>query len=396
MGKQLKKIFFVAASSGVSEAEPKFLAASKKIRLILCLLVNAGYDVVLINTAPDMGVRQSAKFDKIAISENASISRLTVPSYKQRKFGRLRNIFDALTMLRLVVEEFGRPDLVWCYNGYSFEMRFAVKAKRAYGCPVLLEFEDWHFARSGIGNPKAVLDWFFWRKATPHIDYCYAVNPRLQRLMEQHGVESGLMPGAISDHIARLRQWSPPTNGQAIKVGYFGGLSTEKGGSLLLEMINSAVSEKLSIHFVVTGGGELAAEFKDLSNKAPSHLSYHGIVDEKTLCGLIGDVHFLLNPHQENSGVFPFKVLEGIASGRPVISGPLNIEGTNLQWLMDGVTAIELSAPKWLSCIQEAGHKSQNTEAKRISVRKKAMDLYSVKGLATMISKRIGLLTAKV
>lgn len=131
MEKQTKKIFFVAASSGVLEAEPKFLAASKKIRLILCLLVNAGYEVLLINSAPDMGVRQSAKFDKIAVSKNTSISRLTVPSYKQRKFGRLRNIFDAQAMIRLGVEEFGRPDLVWCYNGYSFEMRFAVKAKRA-------------------------------------------------------------------------------------------------------------------------------------------------------------------------------------------------------------------------------------------------------------------------
>lgn len=396
MEKQTKKIFFVAASSGVLEAEPKFLAASKKIRLILCLLVNAGYEVLLINSAPDMGVRQSAKFDKIAVSKNTSISRLTVPSYKQRKFGRLRNIFDAQAMIRLGVEEFGRPDLVWCYNGYSFEMRFAVKAKRAYGCPVLLEFEDWHFARSGISNPKAVLDWLFWRKATPHIDYCYAVNPRLQQLMEKRGVKSDLIPGAISDDIARLRQWSPPTNGQVLKVGYFGGLSTEKGGSLLLEMINSAVSGKLSIHFVVTGGGELVAEFKDLSNKAPSHFTYHGIVNEKTLCGLIEDVHFWLNPHQENSGVFPFKVLEGIASGRPVISGPLNIEGTNLEWLIGGVNIIELNAAKWLKCIQEAGDKCQESEAKRISVRKKILDLYSVKALQAMLSKRVDLLMSKV
>lgn len=396
MGKQLKKIFFVAASSGVSEAEPKFLAASKKIRLILSLLVNAGYEVVLINSAPDMGVRQSAKLDKIAISENVSISRLTIPSYKQRKFGRLRNIFDAPSMLRLGVEEFGRPDLIWCYNGYSFEMRFALRAKRAYSCPVLLEFEDWHFARSGIGNPKAVLDWFFWRKATPHIDYCYAVNPRLQQLMEKRGVESDLMPGAISDHIARLRQWSPPTNGQVLKVGYFGGLSKEKGGAFLLEMISCAVSKNLSINFIVTGGGELAGDFQKLSNKAPFHLQYYRIVDEKTLCCLMEDVHFLLNPHQENSGVFPFKVLEGVASGRPLISGPLNIEGTNLEWLIGGVTIIELNASKWLNYIQEAGDKFQGSEAKRISVREKIHDLYSVKGLQAMISKRIDLLTSKV
>ena len=199
-----KKIFFIADFNSETNKNTRFIGANKKIRMILSLLLKQGYDVYNINSVPQMGYRQPMRIDEIFFSRNKSIKCLTIPTYTFNKLGRFKNIFDAKEVLQFAVGKFGKPNFVWCYNAYAFQMRFASIAKKMYNCPIILEFEDWHFARSTIFNIKAVLDWYFWKKNIASIDYCYAVNPWIAEIMKKNGIKNSILPGILSKEIIKL------------------------------------------------------------------------------------------------------------------------------------------------------------------------------------------------
>ena len=85
----------------------------------------------------------------------------------------------------------------------------------------------------------------------------------------------------------------------------------------------------------------------------------------------------LLNPHYNNKGVLPFKLLEYVATGRTVISGPLNLSYSSLDWLLDGIILVDLKAKLWFDEILKF-KKGQNLNYKKLeNIRKKTIKLYS-------------------
>jgi glycosyltransferase involved in cell wall biosynthesis len=82
------------------------------------------------------------------------------------------------------------------------------------------------------------------------------------------------------------------------------------------------------------GKGELEPEVQALANKI-HNVVYHGFIGGKQLVGKLYEMDILLNPHSDISkmqdGVFPFKMLEYIATGSYVITTPLpDLEGVDL------------------------------------------------------------------
>ena len=58
---------------------------------------------------------------------------------------------------------------------------------------------------------------------------------------------------------------------------------------------------------------------------ANPQIVFHGFVTREQLIGLFGKASILVNPHQvagEVGAVFPFKLIEYIGTGRPVVSTP--------------------------------------------------------------------------
>lgn len=373
-----KKIFFVADLNNKTNNKTRFLGANKKIRIILSLLIKQGYEICNINSVPQMGTRQPMKIKNISFSKNKSIKCLTIPTYTFNKFGRFKNIFDAKEVLEFAVKKFGIPEFVWCYNAYAFQMNFAYLTKQKYKCPIILEFEDWHFSRSTIFNLKAVLDWYFWKKAIPLIDYCYSVNPWIEEVMKKNRVKGSILPGILSKEIVNLKPKFKTANEKKIDVGYFGGLVAEKGGLIILELINLIRDNKdSSIKFHITGNGDLAIKFEKLSKSNPKLIKYYGVVDDKKFNKIIGKMDILLNPHYNNKGVLPFKLLEYVATGRTVISGPLNLSYSSLDWLLDGIILVDLKAKLWFDEILKF-KKGQNLNYKKLeNIRKKTIKLYS-------------------
>jgi len=383
-----KKIFFVGDLNIKINKKTRFIGANKKIRIILSSLIKQGYDICNINSVPQMGVRQPMRIKEIFFFEKKPIKCLTIPTYNYNKLGRFKNIFDAKAVLQFAVDKFGTPDFVWCYNAYAFQMRFASLAKQEYKCPVILEFEDWHFSRSSIFNLKALIDWYFWKKAIPFIDYCYAVNPWIEEKMKKNGVNSSILPGILTKEIINLKPASTKINKKVLHIGYFGGLVAEKGGLLILELINLVrMNKSCYFKFHITGNGELMSKFELLSKSNPELVQYYGVVDDKKFNNIIGKMDILLNPHFDLKGVLPFKLLEYIASGRIVVSGPLNLFGTKLQWLLSGIIIIDLKAKLWLDGILKIIEVSNLNFSKLKKIRQKAIKYYSYDRFNNNLSK---------
>jgi len=347
-------IFFLAGSDGEHCKGSRFLAGSKKINLLLKILAGSGFNVKLINTSPAMGEDFPIKDDVIDIGSSHEISRLTVPTHKNARIGRLRNILNVGGILDSAVSLYGKPDLIWCYNAYSFEMSFARVSKNIYDSPVVLEFEDWHFARSTIFNPQSILDYCFWKICLSSIDHCYVVNPYLEKKMKKTCASVSLLPGIIDEErsvsvCGRVSKRRHDDN--VVHVGYFGGLNKEKGGVFLIKLIKLASKQSAPLKFHITGHGPLAELFEDLSFSLSDTVVFYGTVEVDELYKIIGGMDVLLNPHKVNNGVFPFKIIEYIATGKRIVSAPIKVHDTGLDWMLPAIEMVELRKELWLDAL---------------------------------------------
>jgi hypothetical protein len=61
----------------------------------------------------------------------------------------------------------------------------------------------------------------------------------------------------------------------------------------------------------------------------------------------------VLNPHEHMPGVFPFKVLESVASGRLVLSTPIKLP-PELDWLNSSIQIHHYDTLLWINLILES------------------------------------------
>lgn len=317
-------IIFVAPYSPPNRPGCSHLGASRKIETIISILSNLDLKLVLINSAHNdfSPASITVKDTKIA---GVNLVEITPPISSHRAIGKLKNIF-CIDRVLSEVEKLGRPCFMWFYNGYAFEMCLASKASQKFHVPMILEFEDWHFSRSRGLNPKPYIDYFFWRKSARLMSGVFAVNAFLASRMRDYLTQVELLPGIVPKVLAEIAQKSLPFSDHTrpVKVGFFGGLSAEKGADIVLKLA-SKLPVGFEIH--VTGTGPLVIDFENYTKKYPERLYYYGRVDDVKLYSLIANCDVMLNPHspiaEMNNGVFPFKVIEAVASGRLLLSTAL-------------------------------------------------------------------------
>ncbi|MDP2760189.1 MAG: glycosyltransferase [Sideroxyarcus sp.] len=315
-------IVVVAPYTGIGKDVDLHLGASRKIELILGLLVRLDSHVVLINSAHLGSKSATINVERVSIS-GFELTLITPPVLGNSKLGKFQNLFCVDEVMKILAT-LGTPKLFWFYNGFAFEMLVAMHAKK-FNVPMILEFEDWHFARRRGINPKGFIDFFFWYRAAHLMTSAFVVNAFLAEKMSSFTNQVEVLPGIVPEDLTQIARASPfPHGRQAIKVGYFGGLSVEKGADIVLRVAQSLPD---GYEFHVTGSGPLADEFKRISLIHPARLHYHGRVGDAELYKLIAECDVILNPHSslDNmcNGVFPFKVIEAVASGRLLISTAL-------------------------------------------------------------------------
>lgn len=334
-------IVIVAPYSPIGRSQNPNLGAARKIDAVIGMLGSLSSKVILINSAHNEETNTPWKTRDLKIND-VHVTEISPPTYKNRKIGKLINLIH----VRKAVNEclkMGQPRLVWIYNGYSFESLFGLFSLKAINCPIILEFEDWHFSRDRGINPKPIIDWALWKLLTPHILHTFSVNSQLAEKVTRKTECTTLFPGVVSQKAIALGDTSIPFNTDSspqINVGYFGGLSVEKGANLILDL---ASDHDQQIKIIVTGSGPLSSSFSHASDANPGKIEYHGNVTEDKLYELMQRCDIIVNPHSPitsmGNGVFPFKVIEAVASGRLVISTQL--PDTGLKDVLQGVLFID-------------------------------------------------------
>jgi hypothetical protein len=343
-------IVVVAPYSPVGRAVNAHLGASRKLETVISILSRLDSELVLVNSAHNETEPAPLAVSNAQIA-GVSIIEITPPVSNNRTIGKLKNVLNVDVVFE-EVRKLGRPNLVWLYNGYAFEMRFALAARRKLGVPLVLEFEDWHFSRSRGLNPKPMVDFLIWRKAARHITTAFAVNMFLASRMQPFVNDVQMLPGVVPSVLPRIANSNPPfsSNDGHINVGYFGGLSVEKGADITLE-ISKALPPGYTLH--VCGTGPLEPRFIEQSQQAPEQLQYYGPVDDTTLYRIIAKCDVILNPHRSiskmDNGVFPFKVIEAVASARLLVSTELPSNG--IDELMEGVHFVEHSVSAFYEAV---------------------------------------------
>ena len=308
------------------------LGGARKIQGVIAALQSCFHQVVLVNSAHNEEAPLPASWDRLTIGK-AEVPVYLPPRWKKRSVGKLRNLFSVRADVTAVLERFPQPDAVWIYNAYAYEalfLRELLKREAKNKKPkVFLEIEDWPLARLRKGHPKPWLDWAGLQFVLRRADAVLCVNEPLARKVRKPGVPVRVLPGLVDEAILRLSQEKPPFREEGrIRIGYFGGLTKEKGCDLILEAIDA--SRVRNWRWIISGSGPLAMEFECLASRYPG-LRFHGVVSDEELVRLIGECDVIVNPHRPISemgeGVFPFKVVESVATGRLVISTPLPPSG---------------------------------------------------------------------
>lgn len=311
------------------------LGAARKIRGVLAALQGCFDQVVVVNSAHNDEERLPAAWDNLK-TEQGGIAAYLPPRWPSRPIGKMLNLVGVRRDVEAVLGRFPKPGLVWIYNSYAYEALFLWEILKRWPQDqrprVILEVEDWPLARLRKGHPKPWLDWMGMKFALKQADAVMCVNDALAqkiRMMAGRQQEVRVLPGLVDEKVLKLHTTHPPfrVNGK-LQIGYFGGLSEEKGVGMVLEAIRASREEDWE--WIVSGSGPLAEKFRECAATCPK-LKFHGTVEDDRLVRLMGKCDVILNPHQDISqmgeGVFPFKVIESVATGRLVISTKLPPSG---------------------------------------------------------------------
>jgi glycosyltransferase involved in cell wall biosynthesis len=387
-----KTIFFVAPYDGRPPHRAMFLAATKKMHYLLELLVGIVDRVVLINTNPHYAYKAVIEYSECVFGGHR-LNVASLPSASHSRWAYVKNMSMVKLICNQIIDRYGSPDLVWCYNAYALESAIGGYIKKKHRSRFVLEFEDWHFARMTKVPIKPFLDWLYWRKNAGEIDYAFAVNDFLAEKMRGFGVQTSLLPGILHDSVVDMRIRKDPfsTPGQ-IRVGYFGGLDVMKGGQLVLDLVNRLWGDNnKEIKIIVTGAGVLSESFKCSAAKYPSVLEFYGVVDDEQLYQLMENVDVIINPHEVNFGVMPFKLMEAIATGRLVVSTNCipDTPGAllDVEWL-ESIIFCERSVGAFLNVLLDA--RAHYKEKKMVIA--KALKLINARYSRAEVEKKIALL----
>jgi glycosyltransferase involved in cell wall biosynthesis len=349
---ELKPRVVVVAPFSISQART-YLGASAKIELIIAILASLGYEVHLVDSSHSAS-KQATFWSSNILGRPAIVAGIDIYYWRPftllpRKLGKLLNVAILSPFaLRLTALN---PSLIWIYNSYAFEARLALKLADTCRVPIVLELEDLPLARSRGLNPKPYLDEHFLKKILRKASLITYVNASLIRDYGPPTASKVLLPSILGEDLVgievRRRFGIAP-----FKLGYFGGLETDKGAHILLEVLSVLPPQW---QLVITGAGQLRASFEDAAKRFPNKIVFLGLVVRERLIYEMQGCDAIVNPHQSiadmANGVFPFKVCEAIASGALLISTPLPDVGVDMQL---GVRWFDGSADSLLRALETA------------------------------------------
>ena len=302
--------------------ESSGLACTRKVGLIGRELAAQGHQVQILSSY--MLSNRAMGWRKEMTEQLSESCRVLYPgAWMLRPLGSVLNWMRADHILRGVVSSF-KPDAVIVYNTYVFEsICTKILLRRIGNLPVVLEIEDMPLARQrGRLNVKPRLDQMCWKAMVEAASAFTAVN---QTILDELPLDkkkvllpSALDPTILQSAAERRRAFSRPGTRM---VGYFGGLTEDKGVGVLIETVPQLPR---GWKMLVSGSGPLATSFASMSKSFPDRLQFLGRVEDLELCRAMVECDCTVIPRERidrpGESVFPFKAFEYIMSGSHLIA----------------------------------------------------------------------------
>lgn len=364
------------------------LGGLRKIESITTALVKQGHNVLILSsiTNSKSHFRWRKRYEE-QLSEGQKNVRIIYPATAQlRPFGGLINCLRAESIALSVLKEF-KPDIIIAYNTYLFEFLASRAIQREINCPMWLEIEDLPLARQReFFNLKPRLDQMCWNNMVERAKVFTAVNEPIYDMLPSDRPKY-LLPGVIHERLIQLSRIRPlPFSRERKTIGYFGGLSADKGVQTLLD---TAPHFPNDWQLIIAGAGPLAPAFEELSRNMPERVKFLGRLQPLDLIPRICDCDCTIIPFErisnEGQGVFPFKVFEYLVAGTHVISAPLpKLKEIDLSFIQrwDGKSQNQL-----LALLSKAQIDFFQETAIRTAVQERLSDRFGPDGIAFLVNQ---------
>jgi len=286
-----------------------------KLQQVEDLLSNVGFAILRLSTIQSSFTSYSPKISILCHSLNPLI--------------RLGEI--AISTFRLIPKliSFSRHQslTLWVYNCRISEAIAAlIICLFLPSIPLFLQIEDLPFARPFNSGIRGLLDLICLQVLSVRATHIFAVSQRvgisLQRFTPFVANSYTLLPPTLSDSFLELISSRPqPFISTQINILYAGAYSPEKGVSTLL----NAFSRLPLNRFKLTLVGPVPESIATLKYSFPN-LIIAGHVSAKSLYAHYCSSDVVVSPHHfgpRSSLIFPFKLLEYIASGSFLLTTPM-------------------------------------------------------------------------
>jgi glycosyltransferase involved in cell wall biosynthesis len=299
------------------------LAGSQKMRLIGSMLVEIGHEVTIFSTGsvaerrPRIHKSFSAHLDYCANVEVHYSTAFDMPLIGQAFSSQsLWQAFKA--------EHTKRPfNLVLVYNCSVPETYTALRAKHRFDLPTILEYEDdVGFMQDGSKSWRNTIWTFLRTLLQPRVSGIVAATPEL---MAQFGHVPGvLLRGALDSEYVTHFSDRKSGDSASTDVVYSGSITDSKGVDRLCAAWKQLALKSARLH--VVGHGPALPKLKQQFGPRDG-ICFHGYVDRGRLLEILTLSKICVNPNRVNAAVsgnvFPFKLVEYLGAGRPVVSTPL-------------------------------------------------------------------------
>lgn len=291
------------------------LAGSQKINYVIRILEAKGHEVTVFSNG--VPAERNLRFYPGFHEPVGACSTVYYPFGLDVPIANTWAVYFGLWALVAQRHRRNKFDCMIIYNMGMAEIRCGLSASKALKIPVLLEYED--DARVHTEGHATITDrlrchWI--NKLAPCLSGCFAPSNRLLDSIPTHN--QYLLRGILNDDLI-AQQRSGKYKKEKI-VLFTGTLVSCKNIENLIAAWKSLQPSQWQLH--ITGTGQLADYVKRAAAETPS-IVFHGLVDRENLNKLLCRAAICVNPScisKSVGNIFPFKIVEYLASGAHVLS----------------------------------------------------------------------------
>lgn len=247
----------------------------------------------------------------------AETAKLLRGNYVIKKNGNMLKSIRAFEML--LKEAMGDTSVVICYNiTYAWlTLPFLAKKRGKKSIVILADYSEEESYTSAAKKLYAKLQRFSMRR----FDLVVGLSGNIQGMLKKRQ-KFLLMEGGIDRKLYdSFSSYKPHAEGQPLTLMYSGLLNHVTGVDLLLEAMKQV--KRRDIRLIISGRGELEKEIQAAA-ETDDRIRFLGYLAYDEYVRQLQDADILLNPRNmelpENRNNFPSKILDYLATGKPVIS----------------------------------------------------------------------------